>query len=322
MKKTLFFSALSILIVIVASTNVNADEEKTNIVCTTSILADFTSNLITENVSVEYIMPSGVCPAFYDTTPSDVNTIVTADIIITFGNSKLEHWLDNLLIYNSDAVIIECKNLGEWNIPSGAINHINCLSEQLSNVLPEKNQTIKQNAQNYILQINETAEELSSLISANGFENRKIICMDWQEDFLNWIGLDVIHAYGPPQGLSVNDELEIINAATENEVSVIVDNLQSGTVFGSKVASETGSSHVIFTNFPGAVPNTDTYLEMINYNTEQLIKGIQTYDYKKGDISNLEQNIKDIEQQRNAAFVLVAIFVLISIVLFIMYKRK
>ncbi|EMR74443.1 hypothetical protein MBGDF03_01252, partial [Thermoplasmatales archaeon SCGC AB-540-F20] len=61
------------------------------------------------------------------------------------------------------------------------------------------------------------------------------------------------------------------------EVCAVIDNLQSGTEFGARVASESGASHVIFTNFPGAVPGADTYLEMITYNTQQLINGTLAY---------------------------------------------
>jgi len=97
---------------------------------------------------------------------------------------------------------------------------------------------------------------------------------------------------------------------------------QSGTSFGAQIASETGKSHVIFTNFPGAVPSTDNYLDMITYNTNQLVKGIETYEYKQGDISNLEKQIKNLEFERNISIVLAIIFAIIIFVFYVAYKRK
>jgi len=310
----------TILILSCFTTNVQAEETEIRIICSNSILADFTSNLIKENVSIEYIMPSGVCPAFYDTTPSDVSKIVTADIIISFGSAQMEPWLANLLTYNSEADLVECKDMGEWNIPSGAKTYVEHLTDELSDILPTLNETIHQNSQNYINQIDTKSQQLIQMVEENDSIGKEIICMQWQEDFLEWLGLNVTHAYGPPQGLSVQDELEIITAA--EDVYAVVDNLQSGTDFGARVASESGASHVIFTNFPGAVPNTDTYLDMITYNTEQLIQGIATYEYKQGELSALQGQISNLELQRNLSLVLAAMFVILASIFYIMYKKK
>ena len=134
--------------------------------------------------------------------------------------------------------------------------------------------------------------------------------------------MNVVHSYGPPQGLSVQDILDIKNAAINNNVCAIIDNLQSGTEIGADVASDSGASHVIFSNFPEAVPGTDTYLEMITYNTEQLIEGIENYEYKKGDIAELESQISGLEMQRNTSIVLAVIFVILSIIFYVLYRKK
>jgi len=267
-------------------------------------------------------MPSGVCPAYYDTTPSDVDKITDADIIISFGSPFMEPWLGDLLEYNENYDIIECKDMGEWNIPSGAKAFVEHLSEELSEIIVEQNQTIQANADTYLLEMDEMAETLKNSIETKGYTDTKIISMSWQKDFLEWLGLNVTYSYGPPQGLSAQDQLNVINASNQEDVYVIIDNLQSGTDFGGKVASESGASHVIFTNFPGAIPGTDTYLEMIEYNTEQLIKGIETYEYKQGEINTLEGQINSLETQRNMSIFLFIIFAILSLVLYVLYRKK
>lgn len=304
------------------ATNANA-EDNTRVVCTNSILSDFTSNLLKENnTNITYIMPAGVCPAYYDTNIDDVDKITNADILISFGNPHMEPWLANLLEHNQDCQIIECKNLGEWNIPTGAKKFVNLIAERLIEILPEKNNTIQQNKEKYLVQINSTAERLKQKIIDNSTLNTKIISMSWQKDFLEYLGLNVTYSYGPPQGLSTKDEFEIIEAASDKDVAAIVDNLQSGTDLGAQIASETGKSHVIFTNFPDAIPGTDTYLKMINYNTEQLIKAVQNYEYKKGEIQNLEGEIQNLELQRNIAISVAVIFLILAFVFYVFYKRK
>ena len=63
LRKTIFILISLISILFCFSISGVAEENNITIVCSNSILADFASNLITENVTIEYIMPSGVCPA-------------------------------------------------------------------------------------------------------------------------------------------------------------------------------------------------------------------------------------------------------------------
>lgn len=298
-----------------------AEDESIKIVCTNSVLADFTSNIITENASIEYIMPAGACPAHFDTSPSDVSKIVNADIIISLG---WEPWLETLLNKsgNNDYTEIKCMGLGEWNIPTGAIAYVQIITEGLITALPGKSSFIQQQSNNYQSEINDTAEILKNNIINQNFTGRKVVCMEWQKDFLGWIGLNVTYYYPPPESLSVQDELDVISAASEDGVAAVIDNMQSGTAFGARVASESGVSHVIFTNFPGAIPNTDTYLEMITYNTDQLMNGIASFDYTTDQTRELQNELNSVSLQRNT-FAMTSLFALILCgVLFVMYKKK
>ena len=296
-------------------------EEEIQIVCTNSALADFTSNILKENISLEYIMPAGACPAHFDTSPSDVSKIMNADIIISLG---WEPWLENLLNKsgNNEYTEIKCPGLGEWNIPTGAIAYVETITEGLQTAIPTKETQIQQQSNEYITAINQKANELKNQIQENNLTNKKIVCMQWQKDFLEWIGLNVTYSYPPPESLSVQDELEVITASSQPEVMAVVDNLQSGTAFGARVASETGISHIIFSNFPGAVPNTDTYLDMITYNTDQLINGITSYELTSEQTKDLQNQLDTMQLQRNAFGVTTLLAFVLCIILFLMYKRK
>ncbi len=313
----------TLVITIIVPTNVSSEEQNSEIkiVCTNSILADFTENLAPNNTTIDYIMPAGACPAHFDTTPSDIDKIINADIIISLG---WEPWLENLLSKsgNTDYNEIKCAKLGEWNIPTGAIKYVQKISEGLKEILTGYNLTIQQNTENYIQKINETDDKLKQEIEDKGLKNREVVCIEWYKDFLTYFGLNVTYYYGSPEGLSLQDEIDVINAVSKEDVVAIIDNLQSGTTFGAEVASKTGKSHIILSNFPNAVPNTETYLKTIEYNINQTIKGIQTYDYKKGDIQKLESQIDSITLQRNASIAISLILALIAITFFIMFKRK
>ena len=321
-QKIMLFSALvTVLLSSCFVLQAQAEENTITIICTNSILADFTSNILADNVTIEYIMPAGVCPTHFDTCPSDVSLIASADIIISLGQ---EPWLESLLTSsgNIDVEQIKCAQLGEWNIPSGAKKYIEKIRNEISLLLPDYNNSIQTNTQNYIIQIDETAEYLQSIVINNDSVGKKVICMQWQKDFVEWLGLNVTYSYTSPEDLSVQDELDVINAASGGDICSVIDNLQSGTDFGAKVASESGASHIILTNFPGAIPGTDTYLKMITYNTKQLLEGIEIYEYKQGEILELESQISELELQRNTSLLVATIFGILTCVFVVMYKKK
>jgi ABC-type Zn uptake system ZnuABC Zn-binding protein ZnuA len=299
----------------------NSEEVSTTIICTNSILADFTKNILKENVKIDYIMPAGACPMHYDTNPSDVSKIISADIIISLGN---EPWLTDLLenTDNSNFSEIKCFQLGEWNIPSGAKKYVKKIRDELSIILPSMNKTIQANAKEYLEYINISSENLKDMIKTKGFTGRNIISMQWHKDFLEWLGLNVTYYYGPPERLSTQDIFNVTKAASVGDICAIIDNLQSGTDFGANIASKSGSIHIIFSNFPGAIPNTDTYIDMITYNSQQLINGITTYEFKKGEIAELENKVSNLEIERNIISFGIMILAIFSCIMIILYKKK
>jgi len=318
--KTLFFAGI-ILLSLCFIPCLQAEEFTINIVCTNAILADFTKNLLKENLSIDYIMPAGACPTHFDASPSDISKISSADIIISLG---WEPWLTDLLENsgNTNYSEIKCSQLGEWNIPSGAKKYVETIREGLSTIFPNLNETIQENSREYIKQINTTSEDIQKMVETNGFTGKKLICMEWHRDFLEWLGLNITCYYAPSERLSTQDMLNVTYAASDGGVCAIIDNLQSGTDFGAHIASESGTNHLIFTNFPGAVPNTDTYLDMITYNTQQLVDGISTYEYKQGKIADLESRVQVLEIERNASLLGLVILGLFTSILIVLYKRK
>jgi len=299
-------------------------EDSISIICTNTILADFTSEItknISSNVTIDYIMPAGACPAHFDTRPSDVSKIINADVIISLG---WEPWLEGLINKSGKTSVdeIKCSNLGEWNVPERAITYIECIQDGLSTIFPAYKNIFELKADEYINLITITSEQLKETIQEQGLADRQIIAMAWQQEFLTGLGLNVTKSYGPPEGLSVQDELSILSAASEYDVSVIIDNLQSGIEFGARISDETGIVQVIFTNFPGAFPNTESYIDMLTYNTNELIKGMQNYDTTTEQVRNLSNQLSSMTMQRNTSLVFVAIFGILAIMFFVLFKKK
>jgi hypothetical protein len=74
---------------------------------------------------------------------------------------------------------------------------------------------------------------------------------------------------------------------------LIIDNLQSGTKFGESLANELGIVHVVLTNFPGAIPGTESLPSMLKYNAERLFDAVKNVKYAE----NLRVKIAELEGQ-------------------------
>ena len=298
-----------------------ADNGSIRIVCANSILADFARNVAGDLGTVEYVMPAGVCPAHYDSRPSDIGLVASADVIVQIG---WEGWLGKLVESSGNTAVpkIKTAGLGEWNIPEGAKAHVDRIAQGLANAFPQYASVFEKNAEDYKHRIDEKAAELRAKVEQAGVNGSKVVCMKWQKEFVEWLGFEVVASYGPPEGLSVEQSLNVTNAAARTDVCMIVDNLQSGTEFGAKVASQTGVSHVILTNFPGAIPGTDTYLDMIEYNTQQLIDGAKTYQNKRGEISRLEDEVGRLRSERSVYQATTAIASLLAIFFAVLFVRS
>ena len=298
-----------------------AEQDTIHVVCTNTTLADFIAHLLNGTDStVDHIMPAGVCPAHFDTRPSDVQRIASADIIIALG---WEPWLQDIIEASGATVTrINCAGLGEWNLPSGARTYVKALRDNLTVALPAHQQLIRGNAARYLERINHTAEDAQKMIQSQGYTGKKVVCMQWQQAFVSWLGLNVTATYAPPERLSTQDMLNITAAAAGSDVCAVIDNLQSGTDFGASVAADAQISHVVLTNFPGAAPAAGTYLEMLTYNTEQLVTGISSHQHKQGEINDLEGDISALKLQRDVTLTLTIISAGAALMLLILYRRK
>jgi len=300
---------------------VAAAEDELSIVCSNSLLADFASNVVGDLARVEYLMPSGVCPSHYDSRPSDAVMVAGADVIVMMG---WEGWLNGLIgsTGNDDATLIKCMGLGDQNLPKDAKGFVDRIATGLAAVMEDEAAAINANAAAYKGEIDAKGAELEARVLAAGAIGRTVVVMEWQKAFVEWLGLEVEYAFGLPEEMSVQDQLAVTEAASADGVILVVDNLQSGTELGTLVASETGVGHVVLTNFPDAAPNTGTYLEMIDYNTEQLIEGVKTYDHKQGEIASLEEQVDDLKLQNMIFLALALIFVICTVFLAVVLMRS
>lgn len=135
-------------------------------------------------------------------------------------------------------------------------------------------------SQKLIQSINQDSERVKAKADQLDVSKFKVISSTHQASFAEWLGFNIIITYPSPEMISTKQFLELLLIGKREKVDLIVDNLQSGTDFGEKLALDLHANHAILTNFPGLIPQTESLTAMLSYNAEKLLSAIEKENNK------------------------------------------
>jgi ABC-type Zn uptake system ZnuABC Zn-binding protein ZnuA len=279
---------LPLLLLSVTVTEVQA-ADKPIIVCTTSAVGSVVEEFLGDTADVLLLVQPGLCPADFDIKPGYIDAVSKAQILFK-QNIQGEFWLDGLLTAagNPDLTVVAIP--GVYNTPEGAKNYIRGVGGNLSQILDID---LDSKTSEMLNEVDEVSSLMASQATTIDASNVKVICMGWLKTFIASAGFTVVATFNPPETLSAGDITRLLETAQSEGVALVVDNLQIDTEFGAGIASQVGAEHVVLTNFPGAVPNTETLPEMLRYNAEQLFNGTITWQ----STSTLRAERADLQNQ-------------------------
>ncbi len=276
MKKAMALMLLFVALMLLTRLNVSpvmADDAKPIVVCTTNVLGSLVQELAGEEVSVVVLAEPGICPADFDMKPSDVYAVSNAKLLF-YHDIPGEFWLQGLVDASGNTDLTRVKIPGVYNTPEGAKRCIRWVGGNLSTTLP-MDLDAKVNAM--LTDADATTNAIQSEAQDLNVTAVKVVCMKWQETFVDWVGFDVVATYDPPETLSAGDVTTLVETAQDEGAALIIDNFQISAEFGAGIASQVGAVHVVLTNFPGAIPGTGNLTQMFRYNAEQLFEGTRAW---------------------------------------------
>ncbi len=285
----------------------NAEDNPIIVVCTTTALETLAEAVGKENVDVISLVQPGVCPSHFDVRPSHITEISQASLVLYHG---VEPWLEDLIKASQNETVEKVLVQGPWNTPDSAVEKIAVIRNALSQIDPEHANSYTKNAEAAVEEINIMADAMKKEAQELKVDTITVLCMDWQKSFVEWMGFDVASSYAPPETLSIKDVNDLIATGRREGAVLVIDNLQSGTELGSEIAAQIDAYHVVLTNFPGAVPETDTVSKMLEYNARQLLDAVNRYNGEKGRISELESQLRE-ERLKKEFFEVVALVLLV-----------
>jgi ABC-type Zn uptake system ZnuABC Zn-binding protein ZnuA len=126
-----------------------------------------------------------------------------------------------------------------------------------------------ENHRRYISMIDSLVREI--MIRSAKIKGTKVICSALQEEFIQWLGLDIVLVYPRAEELTPMILAEAIRRAKNENIELVIDNLQSGADVGVVIAEETKTKHIVLTNFPLG----DLYPETLMQNFLTIVQALQ-----------------------------------------------
>jgi ABC-type Zn uptake system ZnuABC Zn-binding protein ZnuA len=275
------------------------------VVVTLPVLKDFVEQVGGDHVLVHSMLTGLESEHTYTPRPSDIRVIQKAKLFVSIGLG-LDGWIEPL-IKNADAdlyrvvasesvplipyhnssgrVDVRAAHLGDphiWLDPRNAMIMIHSITEGLVQIDPSHHKTYRQNEAKFIGQLEQRTLALKVTISALPNQARKIIThhQGWSY-FARQFGFEIageILTHVETEGgadPSAKRMGELVRLMRRKKVGVIVSEPQYNPKMPETLAEETGARLVFLSLMPGTSSKTETYLALIRYNVETLVRALQ-----------------------------------------------
>jgi zinc transport system substrate-binding protein len=175
----------------------------------------------------------------------------------------------DLAVVSLDIQTTESDN---WMVPSVQKEATDRITAALCQVDSQNAAAYQQLAVEYTDTISAKEAEIKTRLESVNLSAINVMCAEMQAGFVSWTGLNVVAAYGRPDSLTPQVVRELVDTGRNSEVTLIIDNLQSGQDAGASIAEELGATRIILSNFPGGFDDTETWEKAIDRNIQLILE--------------------------------------------------
>ncbi len=255
-----------------------AGTSKLKVVTSTSLIAQIAERVGGSRVDVVNIIPPAQCPGHFDVKPGDIQRLAEADLFLLHGWQG-EVFAQDLIASanNPDLTVvsldIQTTENQNWMVPAVQKEATDIITDALCQVDAEDCSVYQESATEYKEAIVAKEAEVEGRLNQANLSGVNVMCADMQAGFVQWVGFNIVATYGRPDSLTPQVVRDLVDTGRAENVTLIIDNLQSGQDAGKGVAEELGYRRIILSNFPGGFDNTETWEKAIDRNVE-LILGV------------------------------------------------
>jgi zinc transport system substrate-binding protein len=277
MKKVVVLAVCVLLLGVTVATILSGcaqdDSDKLKVVTTTSRLECIVENVGGDRVEVVNIIPPAQCPGHFDVTPQDMQKLADADLFFRHGWQG-EQFSQDLIdsADNPDLTVVTSQVAGNWMTPTAYSAAIDEVEAALSQADSANSEAYSAAAQVYKNAIETAAAEAEGRLSTVNLSEVKVLCAEQQDGFVRWTGLSIVATYGTTDSPAVVADL--VDKGIEGNVTLVIDNLQSGQDAGVAIAGGLDCGRVILSNFPGGFDNTETWQKTLDHNVDLILAAV------------------------------------------------
>ncbi len=279
--------------------------EKINVVTTTTDLADLVKVVGGERVKVISLSKGNQDPHFVEPKPSMVLELKKADMLVKIG-MDLDMWVDGLIaaarnskiIYGAKGYVDASVGIERLEVPKekidGSMGDIHIygnphyqtdpasarpmtknILDGLCRISPQNCQYFKDNRQKYLKKLDEKIDTWTTMMTEFKGSNIVTYHNSWPY-FARRFGLNVVEHIEPKPGIPPSPAhlSKLIKVMREKEVKVILIEPYFPLKGCKMVAEKTGAKILIFPPSVGGVKEAGTFLELFDYNINQLVKAL------------------------------------------------
>ncbi len=245
------------------------------VVTSTSLIAQIVERVAGDRVSVSNIIPPAQCPGHFDVKPSDIHMLVDADIFFLHGWQG-EQFSEDLIASagNKDLQVVQLNIPGNWMKPSVQSEAAQVITAALTEADNRHAAEYNNSLTEYQEILSSKEAEIDQQLAGENLANTNILCADQQTDFIEWLGLNVVASYGRPDTMTPKVVQELVDLGRQEEVTLVIENMQSGAEAGQELAEELGINRIVLSNFPGGYENTETWEKAIDYNINLILEAV------------------------------------------------
>jgi ABC-type Zn uptake system ZnuABC Zn-binding protein ZnuA len=270
------------------------------VVVTIPVLKDLADRIGGPHVRTLSLLSGNENEHTYSPRPSDIIAVGRARVLLEIGLG-LEVWVRSLVKNSSNnrlLVVTTSKGIAlvrrheatdeshrtgrkgpegnphVWLDPENAKVMLRHITEAFSSVDPEHASEYRKNQAGYLAELDRLQKEL--IEQSREIPDRRIVAHHpaWPY-FARRFGFTIVGEIVTQPGAepSAHHLQNLIERIRKDHIRVIVSEPQLNPKLPEMLARETGARIVVLTPLPGAIPGTESYLDMLRYNVLQLSRG-------------------------------------------------
>jgi ABC-type Zn uptake system ZnuABC Zn-binding protein ZnuA len=277
----------------------SANEEPIKVLATLPILKDLVQEVGRDRVTVTSLLNGIESAQTYTPSSTDIVAIQDARMLVQIGLG-LDAWVDTLakkadnprlLIVTSSIGVPVLKNqdtIGRpddphemrdphiWLDPENAKLMVRHITEGLIKIDPTHKKDYLRNQAQYIQDLDQTQKRL--MVKLKPVQNKKIITHHaaWSY-FARRFGFIIRGSIASQLETETSAKRlsDLIQTIKTDKIRVIVSEPQLDQKLPQFLTQETGARVVVLTMIPGALPGTESYRSMIEYDVDQLVNALK-----------------------------------------------